>query len=83
MTATGADREAAGSTTRGYWWWERRRSVALDVGLALVSALECGLEGVEFARNTGIPVPVGVVFGLLAGSVLLVRRMGGRSSWCS
>ncbi|MFF0503529.1 sensor histidine kinase [Streptomyces fimicarius] len=74
MTATGADREAAGSTTRGYWWWERRRSVALDVGLALVSALECGLEGVEYARNTGIPVPVGVVFGLLAGSVLLVRR---------
>ncbi|MFI1932546.1 sensor histidine kinase [Streptomyces sp. NPDC020330] len=74
MTATGADREAAGSTTRGYWWWERRRGVALDVGLALVSALECGLEGVEFARNTGIPVPVGVVFGLLAGSVLLVRR---------
>ncbi|MFG3406541.1 sensor histidine kinase [Streptomyces sp. NPDC048142] len=74
MTATGADREAAGSTTRGYWWWERRRGVALDVGLALVSALECGLEGVEFARSTGVPVPVGVVFGLLAGSVLLVRR---------
>ncbi|ARF73015.1 sensor histidine kinase [Kitasatospora albolonga] len=74
MTATGADREAAGSTTRGYWWWERRRSVALDVGLALVSALECGLEGVEFARNTGLPVPLGVGFGLVAGSVLLVRR---------
>ncbi|MFZ4269557.1 sensor histidine kinase [Streptomyces arboris] len=74
MTATGADREAAGSTTRGYWWWERRRSVALDVGLALVSALECGLEGVEFAGNTGLPVSVGVVFGLLAGSVLVVRR---------
>ncbi|MFJ1590707.1 sensor histidine kinase [Kitasatospora albolonga] len=74
MTATGADREAAGSTTRGYWWWERRRSVALDVGLALVSALECGLEGVEFARSTGLPVPLGVGFGLVAGSVLLVRR---------
>ncbi|MFD3974191.1 sensor histidine kinase [Streptomyces cyaneofuscatus] len=74
MTATGADREAAGMTTRGYWWWERRRSVALDVGLALVSALECGLEGVEFAGNTGLPVSVGVVFGLLAGSVLVVRR---------
>ncbi|PCG82874.1 sensor histidine kinase [Streptomyces sp. WZ.A104] len=74
MTATGADQEAAGSTTRGYWWWERRRSVALDVGLALVSALECGLEGVEFARSAGLPVPVGVVFGLLSGSVLLVRR---------
>ncbi|MFJ7058757.1 sensor histidine kinase [Streptomyces griseobrunneus] len=74
MTATGADREAAGSTTRGYWWWERRRSVALDVGLALVSALECGWEGVQFARNAGVPVSVGVVFGVLAGSVLLVRR---------
>lgn len=74
MTATGADRAAAGSTTRGYWWWERRRSAALDVGLALVSALECGLEGVEFAGNTGLPVPVAVGFGLLAGSVLVVRR---------
>ncbi|GGZ00196.1 sensor histidine kinase [Streptomyces nitrosporeus] len=74
MTATGADREAAGSTTRGYWWWERRRGVALDVGLALVSALECALEGIEFAGDTGLPVPLGVVFGLLAGSVLLVRR---------
>ncbi|WP_328910600.1 histidine kinase [Streptomyces sp. NBC_00234] len=74
MTATGADREAAGPTTRGYWWWERRRSVALDVGLASVSALECALEGVVFAGDTGLPVPFGVLFGLLAGSVLLVRR---------
>ncbi|MFE7401442.1 sensor histidine kinase, partial [Streptomyces sp. NPDC057557] len=74
MTATGAYREAAGTTTRGYWWWERRRGVALDVGLALLSALECALEGVEFAGNTGLPVPVGVVFGLLAGSALVVRR---------
>ncbi|WP_329306836.1 histidine kinase [Streptomyces sp. NBC_01260] len=74
MTATGADREAAGPTTRGYWWWERRRSVALDVGLALFSALECALEGVEFAGDTGLPVPLGVLFGLLAGAVLLARR---------
>lgn len=74
MTATGADREAAGPTTRGYWWWERRRSVALDVGLALFSALECALEGVEFAGDTGLPVPLAVVFGFLAGAVLLVRR---------
>ncbi|MFB8028199.1 sensor histidine kinase [Streptomyces sp. NPDC056465] len=74
MTATGADREAAGPTTRGYWWWERRRSVVLDVGLALVSALECALEGVEFAGDTGLPVPLGVLFGLLAGSVLVLRR---------
>ncbi|WP_327367875.1 sensor histidine kinase [Streptomyces sp. NBC_01217] len=74
MTTTGAYREAAGTTTRGYWWWERRRGVALDVGLALLSALECALEGVEFAGDTGLPVPVGVVFGLLAGAVLVVRR---------
>ncbi|MEU2669768.1 histidine kinase [Streptomyces sp. NPDC007164] len=74
MTATGADLEAAGSTTRGYWWWERRRSVALDVGLALLSALECALEGVEFAGDTGLPVPAGVLFGLLVGAVLVVRR---------
>lgn len=74
MTATGADREAAGTTTRGYWWWERRRGVALDVGLALVSALECGLEGIQFAQEARLPVPVGVLFGLLAGSVLVLRR---------
>ncbi|MEV5198556.1 histidine kinase [Streptomyces sp. NPDC053720] len=74
MTATGADLEAAGPTTRGYWWWGRRRSVALDVGLALLSALECALEGVEFAGDTGLPVPAGVLFGLLAGAVLVVRR---------
>ncbi|MGW0859769.1 sensor histidine kinase [Streptomyces sp. NPDC002690] len=74
MTATVADREAAGLTTRGYWWWERRRGVALDVGLALVSALECGLEGVQFAQEARLPVPVGVLFGLLAGAVLVLRR---------
>ncbi|WP_328719918.1 histidine kinase [Streptomyces sp. NBC_00247] len=74
MTATGADQEAAGMTTRGYWWWERRRGVALDVGLALFSALECGLEGIQFAQEARLPVPVGVLFGLLAGSVLVLRR---------
>ncbi|MGW2846899.1 histidine kinase, partial [Streptomyces sp. NPDC001274] len=74
MTATGADQEAAGPTTRGYWWWERRRSVALDVGLGVLSALECALEGVDFAGDAGLPVPVGVLFGLLVGSVLVLRR---------
>lgn len=58
----------------GPWWWDRRRSAVLDVSLAVVSALECGLEGIPFARDAGIPVAVGVMFGLLAGSVLLVRR---------
>ena len=58
----------------GPWWWDRRRSAVFDVGLAVASALECGLEGVPFAREAGVPAAVGVVFGVLAGSVLLVRR---------
>ncbi len=58
----------------GPWWWARRRSAVFDVSLAVVSALECGAEGYPFARDAGIPVAAGVVFGVLAGSVLLVRR---------
>ncbi|GAA2219810.1 histidine kinase [Streptomyces nogalater] len=46
----------------------------LDGGLALLSAVECAAEGVPFAREAGIPVFVGIVFGLVAGAVLLVRR---------
>ncbi len=59
---------------RGLWWWGRRRSVVLDVTLGVLSALECAAEGVSFAASAAVPVPVGVVFGLLAGSVLVVRR---------
>ncbi|GAB2763526.1 histidine kinase [Streptomyces bullii] len=46
----------------------------LDVGLGALSALECGVEGIPFARDAGVPAVAGVVFGLLAGSVLVVRR---------
>ncbi|GGX15491.1 histidine kinase [Streptomyces chartreusis] len=46
----------------------------LDVSLAVVSALECGVEGVRFARDAGIPEAAGVVFGVLAGAVLVLRR---------
>ncbi|MFF5565871.1 sensor histidine kinase [Streptomyces sp. NPDC012623] len=74
MTTTGAHQDGAGMTARRYGWWGRRRSVVLDVGLALLSALECGLQGVYFAQNAALPVPLGVIFGLLAGSVLVVRR---------
>ncbi|MFD6339431.1 sensor histidine kinase [Streptomyces sp. NPDC060131] len=74
MTTTGAHQDAAGANARGWWWWGRRRSAVLDVGLALVSALECGLEGIRFADAATLPVPLGVAFGLLAGAVLLVRR---------
>ena len=71
MTTTGEDHATA---LGGPWWWARWRSAVLDVSLAFVSALECAVEGIPFARDAGIPIAAGVVFGLLAGSVLLVRR---------
>jgi signal transduction histidine kinase len=46
----------------------------LDASLASASAVECAIEGIPFARDAGLPVLVGVVFGLVAGSVLLLRR---------
>ncbi|MBW5424873.1 sensor histidine kinase [Streptomyces sp. BG9H] len=71
MTTTGDDHTAA---MTGPWWWERRRAAALDVGLAVVSAAECGAEGVAFARDAGLPTAVGVGFGVLAGAAMLLRR---------
>ncbi|MFF7974119.1 histidine kinase [Streptomyces sp. NPDC007905] len=71
MTTTGEEHARA---LTGPWWWARWRSAVLDGSLALVSAVECGAEGIPFARDAGIPVSVGIVFGLIAGSVLLVRR---------
>ncbi|MFE3632999.1 sensor histidine kinase [Streptomyces cellostaticus] len=71
MTTTGEERTRA---LTGPWWWARWRSAVLDGSLALVSSVECGAEGIPFARDAGVPVSVGIVFGLIAGSVLLVRR---------
>ncbi|MEV7795577.1 histidine kinase [Streptomyces sp. NPDC087512] len=71
MTTTGEDHVPARG---GPWWWDRRRGAVLDVGLAAVSAMECAAEGVPFAGDAGIPWAAGAVFGLLAGSVLVVRR---------
>ncbi|WP_459737573.1 sensor histidine kinase [Streptomyces sp. E-15] len=71
MTTTGEDGTRA---LTGPWWWARWRSAMLDGGLALLSAVECAAEGVPFAREAGIPASAGLVFGLAAGSVLLVRR---------
>ncbi|MER7718721.1 histidine kinase [Streptomyces flaveolus] len=71
MTTTGEDHAPARG---GPWWWDRRRGAVLDVSLGAVSALECAAEGIPFARDAGIPWAAGVVFGLLAGSVLVVRR---------
>ncbi|MFG2275402.1 sensor histidine kinase [Streptomyces sp. WAC 01325] len=74
MTTTGEDRAGHPPPGAGLWWWDRMRSAVLDVSLAVVSALECGVEGVRFARDAGIPEAAGVVFGVLAGAVLVLRR---------
>ncbi|WP_405890513.1 histidine kinase [Streptomyces sp. NBC_00133] len=74
MTTTGAHQDATGSPARTWLWWGRRRSVVLDVGLGLVSAFECALEGVGFADKAALPVPFGVLLGLIVGGVLVLRR---------
>ncbi|MGC9539131.1 sensor histidine kinase [Streptomyces sp. UG1] len=74
MTTTGEERAEVPQPGVGPWWWGRVRSAVLDVGLGVVSAVECGFEGVRFARDAGIPLAAGVVFGVLAGSVLVLRR---------
>lgn len=77
MTATGASEEgvgARGAPESGPWWWARRRSAVLDVFLAAASALECVAEGTSFADEAQLPELLGLLLGLLAGSVLLVRR---------
>ncbi|NGO78313.1 sensor histidine kinase [Streptomyces sp. YC504] len=71
MTTTGeTHHEAAG----GLWWWDRRRSAVFDIGLAVLSAAECAVEGFAFARRGGLPVGVGVLVGLIVGAVLVLRR---------
>ncbi|MFI6350576.1 sensor histidine kinase [Streptomyces sp. NPDC050560] len=71
MTTTGVDR--AGAPT-GPWWWARRRSAVLDLVLAVLSAAECAFEGSGFARDSGLPELLCMVFGALAGSALVLRR---------
>ena len=66
--------ESTGGTAGGPWWWARRRCAVLDVTLAVVSAAECAVEGVKFSHGNGLPVWLGVVFGVLVGSTLLFRR---------
>ncbi|WP_078610477.1 MULTISPECIES: sensor histidine kinase [Streptomyces] len=78
MTATGemGDVETAGArgAPAGPWWWPRRRSMMLDITLAVMSAVECAAEGVAFAHDARIPVAVGVAMGLVVGATLLLRR---------
>ncbi|MFH8403625.1 sensor histidine kinase [Streptomyces sp. NPDC018019] len=75
MTATGAiEATGARDAPAGPWWWPRRRSVVLDVSLAVVSTLETVLEGLDFAGDSGLPSVVGLLLGLVVGPVLLLRR---------
>ncbi|MCX4692932.1 histidine kinase [Streptomyces sp. NBC_01408] len=70
MTSTGEVEGRAGPPL----WWVRRRDAVWDLGLGGLSALECGWEGINFAREAGLPTAVGVLFGLVVGSVLVLRR---------
>ncbi|MBO1336547.1 sensor histidine kinase [Streptomyces sp. VRA16 Mangrove soil] len=71
MTTTGEVHRAAAG---GPWWWERRRSALFDVALGVASAAECAVEGIAFGHKAGLPVAMGVVFGVLAGATLVLRR---------
>ncbi|MFG2992292.1 histidine kinase [Streptomyces sp. NPDC048257] len=70
MTSTGEVEGRAGPPL----WWARRRDAVGDVVLGGVSAVECAWEGVSFAREAGVPTAVGVAFGLVVGSTLVLRR---------
>lgn len=77
MSTTGAhvpDDGAGGRARSALWWWPRRRSLVLDAVLAAVSSVECAFEGATFADKTGVVTSAGVLFGVLVGTVLLLRR---------
>ncbi len=63
---------------RSFWWWKRRRSALLDIGLALLAAVECSAGTIAFlsARiHVSLAGAVGIaVLGTLAGGSLVVRR---------
>ncbi|MGW0603316.1 sensor histidine kinase [Streptomyces sp. NPDC002640] len=77
MTTTGEERRTAvdrAGPGEGGGRWRRWRGVVLDGSLAVASAGECAVEGVGFARDAGLPVAAGVVFGVMVGATLGFRR---------
>ncbi|MEV8057032.1 histidine kinase [Streptomyces antimycoticus] len=74
MSSTGEEATGTRGVPVGPWWWSRRRSMGLDVLLAVASAVECAVEGVSFAHDARIPVVVGVLIGVVVGATLVVRR---------
>lgn len=63
---------------RSFWWWERPRSAFLDIGLALLAALECSLSTIAFLSARAHLSAAGAagiaVLGALAGGSLVLRR---------
>ncbi|MFJ2196487.1 histidine kinase [Streptomyces violaceusniger] len=74
MSSTGEEVAGARGVPAGPWWWSRRRSMGLDVLLAVASAIECAVEGVGFAHDARIPVVAGVLIGMVVGAALVLRR---------
>ncbi|WBB58866.1 histidine kinase [Streptomyces sp. WMMC500] len=74
MTTSGEAVSEVSGGRRPVWWWARRRSMVLDVVLAVASAAECAVQGVPFSRDAGLPVGFGIVLGVVAGSMLVLRR---------
>ncbi|GAA1063460.1 sensor histidine kinase [Streptomyces asiaticus] len=74
MSPTGEEATGARGAPAGPWWWARRRSMGLDVLLAVASSIECAAEGVGFAHDARIPVAAGVLTGALVGATLVLRR---------
>ncbi|WP_262700603.1 MULTISPECIES: sensor histidine kinase [Streptomyces] len=74
MSSTGEEAAGARGVPAGPWWWARRRSMGLDVLLAVASSIECAAEGVGFAHDARIPVAAGVLIGVLVGATLVLRR---------
>ncbi|MEV8532741.1 histidine kinase [Streptomyces sp. NPDC051211] len=72
MTMTGERQGVEGRA--GPMWWGRPRDAAFDVGLGVVSAAECGLEGIAFAHDAHLPTAVGVLFGVVVGATIVLRR---------
>lgn len=78
--ASAAARAGGGRPARagGPWWWARRRSMVLDVLVAAVAAVECGVGAATFVSGRlhghGVVPVVAFVLGLLAGATLVVRR---------
>ncbi|MFE4977220.1 sensor histidine kinase [Kitasatospora sp. NPDC056651] len=63
---------------RSFWWWKRPRSAFLDIGLALLAALECAVSTIAFLSSRMHVSTAGAiaiaVLGTAAGGSLVLRR---------